>query len=119
METKDVRKKLVKLLTTNPELPIVAMVSWDVVGGDECNWWCGSIADVAIEPVWDDGINHIWTWAEATDDPLGFLELYGMDEDTDTKAIERIEGLPWKKAITVYINNEIDDLLKRKHMERG
>lgn len=114
MKTKDVKAKLAKLLTANPELPIVAMVSWDVVGGDECNWWCGSIADVAIDYVWDDGAYHIWTWAEATDDPFGFLELYGMDEDTEAKAIERIDKLPWKKAITLYVDFEMDDLLKKK-----
>ena len=114
MKTNDVNKKLVQLLTADPELPIVAMVSWDVVGGDECNWWFGSITGADIDYVWDDGDGRTWTWDEATDDPFDFLEYYGMEEESGIKAIERIEGLPWKKVIVVCVDNDLDDLFKKE-----
>lgn len=114
MKTNDVNKKLVQLLTANPELPIVAMVSWDVVGGDEYSWWNGSVSDADIEMVWEDGDGRMWTWDEATDNPFDFLEYYGMEEESGIKAIERIEGLPWKKVIVVCVDNDLDDLFKKE-----
>ena len=114
MKTNDVNAKLVRLLTANPELPIVAMVSWDVVGGDDYSWWNGSVFDADIEKVWEGEDGRMWTWDEATDEPFEFLEHYDIEEESDAKAIERIKGLPWRKVIMVCVDNDLDDLFKKE-----
>lgn len=113
MTTKDVRGKLVHLLTTNPELPIMAVVSWDVVGGDEFAYWYGNVIAVDVENVWNDGAGRTWTRTEAEDEPSFFYEFYGDGKITDDKEMEQagmdlIEGLPWKKVILVYVDT-MDD----------
>lgn len=114
MKTNDVNAKLARLLTANPELPIVAMVSWDVVGGDEYSWWNGSVFDADIDKVWEGEDGRMWTWDEATDEPFEFLEHYGIEEESDAKAIERIEKLPWRKVIVVCVDNDLDELFKKE-----
>ena len=113
MKAKNVKEKIVKLLIANPELPIVAMVNWDVVGSDEFSWWYGNVADVDIEEVVDNGKYYEWTRSEAEDFPAEFYELYGDGKITDDKdkkqaGMELIAKWPWTRVIAVHINNTDD-----------
>lgn len=107
MKPKDVNSKLVRLLIDHPGLPIVAMVSWDVVGGDDYSWWNGSVSDADIVMMWDDGDGRTWTWDEVMDDPFAFLEHYGIEEESSIAAVERIAKLPWKKVIAICVDNDL------------
>ena len=36
------------------------------------------------------------------------------EEESDAKAIERIEKLPWRKVIVVCVDNDLDELFKKE-----
>lgn len=104
--------KFLRLVQENPTLPIVPMVSYDVVDDDSYHWWLGSFVDCEITE---------YTCVEmynedrfVTRDDIDEIEEYFMNEFLDDneelsdKEIERMaheqaEALDWKKAIVIWV----------------
>lgn len=118
--------RLAKLAAENPALPIVAMVNFEVVAGDEFSYWIGEINNVDVKELCLSKCDDARTWdrEEAEDDYEEFIERYASNEDlmkieslTDEKlykqaAMEWIAGLPWAKCIVIFV--EAPDKLTRK-----
>lgn len=117
---------LLKLAAENPTLPIVAMVDFEVVSGDEFVYWVGEINNVDIKELWlspyDDA--RSWEREDAETEYEEFMEAYASNEElmrieclTDDKlhkqaAMEWIAGLPWTKCIVIFVDTP--DKLTRK-----
>jgi hypothetical protein len=121
----EITAKLLKLAAENPTLPIVAMVNFEVVAGDEFDYWTGEIESVDVTELWLSKCDDARTWdrEDAEDDYEAFIEMYASNEDlmkieslTDEKlykqaAMEWIAGLPWTKCIVIFV--ELPDKLTR------
>ena len=90
---KENREKLFRLMQENPELPVVAMVDSEIVADDGYNRWLG---------VW--GCSYIGEYL------IGEEHLFFREDDdyyadmTGKQEAEAYAGLPWIKAIIVYID---------------
>lgn len=116
--------KLLKLAAENPTLPIVAMVDFEVVAGDECAYWAGEIDNVDVEELWLSPDARTWEREDAESEYEEFVESYAPNEDlmkieclTDDKmyeqaAMEWIAGLPWTKCIVIFVGTP-DELAKK------
>lgn len=109
-------QNLLKLIQENPELPIVAMVDGEVVGGDEYGYWVGKFGKARVDEYLmprdgreDDGI-----YFKSDDDVYDVLERYLPEEEWEAlpesvdECRPRYDALPWVKAIIVYI--ELPDM---------
>lgn len=115
---------LLKLAAENPSMPIVAMVNFEVVAGDEFAYWTGEIDNVDVKELWLSPDARTWYREDAESEWDGFIESYASNEDlmkiecwTDDKlykqaAMEWIAGLPWTKCIVIFV--EAPDELTRK-----
>lgn len=120
--------RLAKLAAENPALPIVAMVNFEVVAGDELAYWTGEIDNVDVRELWVSPDFRTWDREDAEDDYEDFIERYASNEDlmkfeslTDEKlykqaAMEWIAGLPWTKCIVIFVE-EPDKLTRSEHTE--
>lgn len=118
-ENKNV-KKLLKLAAENPNLPIVAMVQYEVVADDSFSYWLGEIEAVDVEELWvSDG--RTWTREDAEDESSFIIDEYAPDDvvaqierlpdekQREQAAMEWIKGLPWMKCIVIFVGTP-DDL---------
>lgn len=115
---------LLKLAAENPAMPIVAMVNFEVVAGDDLAYWTGEIESVDVKELWLSPDARTWDREDAESEYDGFIESYASNEDlmkiecwTDDKlykqaAMEWIAGLPWTKCIVIFV--EAPDELTRK-----
>lgn len=115
---------LLKLAAENPAMPIVAMVNFEVVAGDEFAYWIGEINSVDVRELWLSPDARTWDREDAEDEWDGFIESYASNEElvrieclTDDKllkqaAMEWIAGLPWTKCIVIFVDTP--DKLTRK-----
>lgn len=96
------REELLELITANPDLPIYAWVSSDVVGGDY-GYWTGEfdhsvIREFAVvEPY---GYNNETQVFKDEDDYYNFLVNDGKKPEEARKIVG---GLDYQKAIFVYV----------------
>lgn len=108
LKRNEMTSKLLQLVAENPELPIVPMVFYEVVGGD-CGDWIGKVIDVKIREYaideWEgDGsvrFRDDFGAEEILIESIAELKYDGTDEDYK-KAKEEAAAL-WEKAIIVYI----------------
>lgn len=118
-ENKNV-KKLLKLATENPSLPIVSMVQYEVVADDSFSYWLGEIESVTVEELWvSDG--RTWTREDAEVECSSIVDEYAPDDVVakieslpdgklrEQAAMEWIKGLPWMKCIVIFVGTP-DDL---------
>lgn len=113
-------QNLLKLVQENPELPIVAMVNGEVVGGDEYGYWAGKFGKARIDeylmPI--DGREDDGIYFKSDDDVYDVLERYLPEKEWEAlpesvnKCRPRYDALPWVKAIIVYI--ELPDMEEKK-----
>ena len=104
-------EKLIELIKENPELPIVPMVYYEVVGEDY-GYWMGKVDSVRIEEYLIDswyGDDCVRFKSDEDDDLIieGIAEIEFGDctnEENWKKAEEKLKGL-WEKAIIVYISD--------------
>lgn len=105
-------KELLKLVQANPDLPIIAYVNSEIVGGD-CYYWLGEFTNVSIreyakvEPYNYYEMNIVWK-----DDYTEYME-YLMEqeewadlsnEEAENKALDIINNLEYTKVICVYVD---------------
>ena len=104
-------QELYKLMQENPGLPVVPMVDSEVVC-DDGGYWFGSWQSASVDSFYCP--NDEQTWFRSDDDLVSWFESKweyeeeGIPDDMpDEEAYEimrkKIDALPWKKAIIVYI----------------
>lgn len=97
-------RELVELISKNPELPILPMVSYEVVAGDEFAYWGGSWGEARIDSYF---VNDERVVYKSEDEPETVVEktvgYERFNEMTDEEVKEAWEKLPWIKAIIVKI----------------
>lgn len=94
---------LLKLAAENPTMPIVAMVNFEVVAGDEFAYWTGEIDSVDVKELWLSPDARTWDREDAESEWDGFIESYASNEDLmksnaglTTSCISR---LPWNGSL--------------------
>lgn len=106
---KQSRAELFKLMAENPDLPIVPMVDYEIVG-DDCGRWLGAwgsagVYEYIIAKNYDERILF-----KSDDDIFDTLERYMSDEEfealpeDEAECIPYYNKLPWIKAIIVNID---------------
>lgn len=122
------REELARLILENPELPVLCMVEFEIVAGDDCLRWAASLGECKIrEYIYhEDGMSDsVIYWREDAEQLVDAMaedaeehpELYplGADprtataraaayENARTLARVKVNNLPWKKAIVVNID---------------
>lgn len=96
--------QLLDLMKENPHLPVMPMVSQEIVCDDTWAYWEGRWGHSAI----DQYIVHKGRiYFKDDDDAFDVLERIGyprrVDDMTDEEINTAYDALPWKKAIIVYI----------------
>ena len=97
-------ENLLALIKAYPSLPIVPMVSYDVVGDDSCSTWLGTWGHARADKflVLDD---RVWFYDENDMEPV--LEArfgsYDLMETTEYARLLAYRSLPWIEAIVVCI----------------
>lgn len=108
-------EKFLRLVKENPDLPIIPMVDSSFVADDDYGSWIGSFGDCRIDSYVSlkyYGEEKFFTrygdeyilkeyFEEQIADELGADDIY---EYIEKLAREKIEKLPWIKAIIVYID---------------
>lgn len=101
--------ELLRLVAENPSLPVVPMVNSEVVADDDYAYWVGSFSNSTVdEYVYVN--EHFYTrdnQDEIEDDFSNYLcdDYPDMPDEEFYKMIhEKVEALPWTKAIIVYID---------------
>ena len=100
-------KELLKLVQENPDLPIVPMVNGEVCW-DDYRYWLGSFGRAEVTE-WVCVNERFYTRDEQDEieDELSDTlcdDYPDMSDEEFFKMIhEKVEALPWKKAIIVYI----------------
>lgn len=131
------RENLARLILENPELPVLCMVEYEVVAGDDCLRWAASLGESKIrEYIYhEDGISEsVIFWKEnaeelvdrmvedverkinpqTVNDPSKTDPLYASLEAKEERkriyekarqqAWEKVNAMPWIKAIVVNID---------------
>lgn len=103
-------KKLFGLIKSNPDLPIVPMVDYEVVGGDEYARWMGAwgnsrIAEYIIgERLYYRDDKDFGEIEDLLSEEYGYDAFLKMDDETAKKIYA---GMPWIKGIIVEIDLSI------------
>lgn len=104
-------ERFLKLVRENPDLPIVPMVSEEVVGEGSA-WWEGEWSHSKVTEYYN-GRNHIHFRDDDEEDILSDMAGCAYDKTKDGREIydlsdeewdECLDSLEWKKAIVVYID---------------
>lgn len=122
------REELARLILENPELPVLCMVEFEIVAGDDCLRWAASLGECKIrEYIYhENGLSDsVIYWREdagklvdaLAEDAEEHHEYYPIGEDPQTAtaraaayaharmlAEQKVRDLPWKKAIVVNID---------------
>ena len=105
-------EELLTLIKENPELPVIPMVSYEVVADDTYNWWLGEWSYSKVKEYYK-GREGIHFKSDDEEDVLAdmigceyYKDLNGKDitELSDEEWDALYENIPWKKAIVVYID---------------
>lgn len=105
MKQQDHIKELLKLIEENPDLPVVAWVHNEVVGGEEYGRWLGyfskpRILEFILVEMYGDAQETVYKdKTEAYEDFLA-----DTTEMTDEEIAEFINNIQWTKAIAVNID---------------
>lgn len=130
------REELARLILENPELPVLCMVEYEIVAGDDCLRWAASLGECKIrEYIYhEDGLSEsVIFWREDeeklvdvfAEDAEEHPEYYPLGQDPQTAtarayaynqarmiARQKVRDLPWKKAIVVNIDLPEDTEVK-------
>lgn len=101
--------ELLRLIAENPSLPVVPMVNSEVVADDGYAYWFGSFSNSTVDEYVC--VNERFYTRDNQDEIEDYFSNYLCDDYPDMpdeefyKMIhEKVEALPWKKAIIVYID---------------
>ena len=57
-------KQLVKLASENPELPIQVTTNFEVIGGDDFDYWVGEVSEVFVDYAYMSEAKEKWIWGK-------------------------------------------------------
>lgn len=109
----DYKAELLQLMKMYSDLPVIAMVDCDVVGGEMMGRWAGSIGECRVDNVYSGEEKiHFSTeddWYDVLLDMKGCKRGYttdgrDIDDLTDKEGEEIYANLPWFEAIVVNID---------------
>lgn len=98
-------KKALELIKENPELPIIPMVNYEIVAGDDALYWMGSWGDARIDEYTIDG-ERMRYLSEGIDELFDryFGDIFS-DKGLGPEYRKRlVEELGWTKAIFIKID---------------
>lgn len=98
-------KQLLDLIQQRPELPIIPMVDYEVVCGDESSRWMGSFGSAEVTK-YVCGEEHIFFYDESEMEPA-LREIVGddwYDASNEENDLEKYRSLAWTECIAVDIN---------------
>lgn len=106
-------QNLLKILSENPDLPILCMVDYEICGDDSCRRWAGSIGEVEIkeyisldpeETVYGQSI----FWKEDIDELIDLMSEEAPPEEYEAVWQQNAEKIKkderWIKAIVINID---------------
>ena len=105
-------EEFLKLVRENPDLPIVPMVSEEVVADDCCSWWKGNFGRSEVTEYYM-GREHVHFRDDDEEDVLSDMAGCKYDKTKDGRDIydlsddewkELYKSLDWVQAIVVYID---------------
>lgn len=131
-------QSLLKLVIENPDLPIVPMVHYEVVGGDDCGYWLGSFGKAVVgeytcynDRYFDDRDSFIGEFYDGLADELnkkfsynprigihqlaqGLISEEEYEENRKNEALldkylEEVADRAFNKAIIVYIGSSEEE----------
>lgn len=111
-EERIIKPKVIRLIEENPDLPVIPVISEEVVASDEYHWWLGEWGDAEIKEYYLGRENfHIKDYddeEEVLSDLVGcenYCDPQGRDitELSDSEWTNLYNSVPWIKAIVVYI----------------
>lgn len=108
-------KELLGLIEKRPDLPVVAMVDYEVVADDGYGYWMGEWGKCEIDKYIVHENYGVIFYEQGRPDTVDIFEKYfdyaecGIDEEMpDEQALslmrEKIDTLDWTEAIIVYID---------------
>lgn len=108
-------KELLGLIEKRPDLPVVAMVDYEVVADDGYGYWMGEWGKCEIDKYIVHENHGVIFYEQGRPDTVDIFEKYfdyaecGIDEEMpDEQALplmrEKIDTLDWTEAIIVYID---------------
>ncbi len=113
MKQQDHIKELLKLIEENPDLPVVAWVHNEVVGGD-CGRWLGYLSKPCVKEFILAEMYGDTPEAVYRDNTAAYEEYlrceYNMADETITEFINNIQ---WMKIITVSVDMPDSEFEKR------
>ena len=108
------REELARLILENPELPVLCMVEYEIVAGDDCNRWAASIGECKIREYTYTEVGYcdseVIFWREEAEKLVDALaedaesRINTTYEEARQQAWEKVNAMPWKKAIVVNID---------------
>ena len=103
MTNKEYAEKLTKLLTENPDMPVMVWIDTDGIC-DDYAWMGGSLNDVCIETIvaGSDDMYH-----QKEDSPYDdCCNYYGYEADdwSDEVLEEKAKAIPWERIISVKVS---------------
>lgn len=104
-------QELLELVEKYPELPVVPMVWYEVVCGDEYAYWVGNLDSVRVtkyyksELKYDDGRLYFWEDRDDLFDKILDImcDKQCIEEIPDGDVEQRIENLDWIDCIAMFI----------------
>lgn len=111
-------EEFLKLVSENPELPVLPLVDCEVVGNDDYHWWLGDWGSSEIVEYYygrecihlkgDEDVETVLSDLNGCEPYKDFNNRY-IDELSSEELDELYGSLPWEKAIIVHIiDNAID-----------
>ena len=102
--------ELLELIKKNPDLEIIPMVDYDVIGDDSYSSWAGNWGNARIDEYYNADERIYFKYYDFEDVTQQILDKLTDEEckDLDDEQIEKLaeqkaDALPWVKAIVVNI----------------
>lgn len=107
-------EQFLELVKANPNLPIIPMVDYEVVGDDSYGRWYGSFGKAKVEEyvtyqmygdgeqvVYKDDVDDLFEYIY---DHYNITEPDMTDEEIEKEILKKIDDMNWRKAIFVNID---------------
>ena len=97
-------QELQRVIAQNPSLPVVPVVQADVVGGDSGHW-SGKFGEISVTEYFEMNGRAYFHNEDTIEETV--KEVYGAkytDALPESKLVRVYAGLPWQKAVIVFID---------------
>lgn len=116
-ENEIARNKLINILQTRPDLPIMVLIDEHEVVAYDCHVsWLGDVDDVFIADVWtgqrrmyfmDEALENIVDFIDSEFPNMAIGDVFDLTDEQLIKWMEKagkfVEELPWKRVIVLSV----------------